>query len=320
MLNNLTFGSVCSGIEAASVAWIPLGLRAAWFAEIEAFPCEVLKQRFPDIPNYGDMTKLPERILSGEVQAPDILCGGTPCQAFSIAGSKESLDDPRGQLTLAFIRIADAIDTVRQAQGKPPCIIFWENVPGVLNTKDNAFEQFTNGLTNELHKRHLTWAKRNAIDYGLPQIRNRVYVIATARDICLDKVFTIPEGMRVPKAENPSKEYTTSTGVHDCIRLYDIAHHEDIVRPYTICPTLNARSGTGGNNVPLIIQHGMLRKLTPLEYERLQGFPDNWTRISWNEKPEEQCPSMVRYKALGNSWAVPVVRHIMNNLLTNIKE
>ena len=320
MLNNLTFGSVCSGIEAASVAWIPLGLRAAWFAEIEAFPSEVLKQRFPDVPNYGDMTKLPERILSGEIQAPDILCGGTPCQAFSIAGSKESLDDPRGQLTLAFIKIADAIDTVRQAQGKPPCIIFWENVPGVLNTKDNAFEQFTNGLTNGIHKRHLAWAKRNAIDYGLPQARNRVYVIATARDICLDTVFTIPKGMQVPKAENPSREYASSTGVRDCIRFYDIAHHADIVRPFTICPTLTARSGTGGNNVPLIIQHGMLRKLTPLEYERLQGFPDNWTRISWNGKSEEQCPSMVRYKALGNSWAVPVVRHIMNNLLTIIKE
>ena len=100
----------------------------------------------PDVPNYGDMTTLPERILSGEVEAPDILCGGTPCQAFSVAGLRKSLDDDRGNLSLKFCEVADAIDSVRTVRGLKQSIIFWENVPGVLNTKDNAFGCFLGQL------------------------------------------------------------------------------------------------------------------------------------------------------------------------------
>lgn len=89
----IRFGSVCSGIEAASVAWNPLGWEAAWFSEIEPFPCAVLKHHYPDVPNLGDMTTLTARILSGDVEAPDVFCGGTPCQAFSVAGLRKSLSD-----------------------------------------------------------------------------------------------------------------------------------------------------------------------------------------------------------------------------------
>lgn len=92
----MRFGSVCSGIEAASVAWHPLGWNAAWLAEIEKFPAAVLAHHYPNVPNLGDMTKLPERIASGQIEAPDVLCGGTPCQAFSVAGLRKSLDDARG--------------------------------------------------------------------------------------------------------------------------------------------------------------------------------------------------------------------------------
>ena len=92
----MRFGSVCSGIEAASVAWEPLGWKAAWVSEIEPFPSAVLAHHYPDVPNYGDMTTLPDRILAGEVEAPDLFCGGTPCQAFSVAGLRRSLDDVRG--------------------------------------------------------------------------------------------------------------------------------------------------------------------------------------------------------------------------------
>ena len=100
--NKITFGSVCSGIEAASVAWNKLGWTTSWLAEIEPFPSAVLAHHYPDVPNLGDMTLLPKKILSGEIEAPDIFCGGTPCQAFSIAGNRESLNDPRGKLTLNF--------------------------------------------------------------------------------------------------------------------------------------------------------------------------------------------------------------------------
>jgi len=146
---SLRFGSVCSGIEAASVAWEPLGWRAAWFSEIESFPSAVLAHHYPATPNHGDMTTLPGRIRAGDVEAPDLLCGGTPCQAFSVAGLRRSLDDARGNLTLTFVEIADAIDAVRLGRGQDRAVIFWENVPGVLNTPDNAFGCFLGALAGE---------------------------------------------------------------------------------------------------------------------------------------------------------------------------
>ena len=195
----MRFGSVCSGIEAASVAWNPLGWTAAWFSEIEPFPCALLAYRFPNVPNLGDMTTIAPRILSGEVEAPDMLCGGTPCTAFSLAGLRKSLDDPRGQLTLSFVQIADAIDTARTRLRKPGAIIFWENVPGVLNTKDNAFGCFLGALVGSDvplqaaagrwpgagmvagPKRKAAWRILDAQYFRSAQRRRRVFVVASPR-------------------------------------------------------------------------------------------------------------------------------------------
>lgn len=194
----LRFGSVCSGIEAASVAWNPLGWEAAWFSEIDPFPCAVLAYRFPDVPNFGDMTTLPQRILDGEIEAPDLLCGGTPCQAFSVAGKRRSLDDARGNLSLVFCQIADAIHSARTQLRKSSPIVFWENVPGVLHTKDNAFGCFLAelvGADSPLSsgsnrwpcaglvagpKRKAAWRVLDAQYFGVPQRRRRVFVVASA--------------------------------------------------------------------------------------------------------------------------------------------
>ena len=145
----MRYGSVCSGIEAASVAWHPLGWEAAWLAEIEPFPSSLLGHHYPSVPNYGDMTALADRVSNLEIEAPDVLVGGTPCQAFSVAGLRQSLDDDRGQLTIKFLELANAIDTVRRSRGEPECIVVWENVPGVLSTKDNALGCFLAGLAGE---------------------------------------------------------------------------------------------------------------------------------------------------------------------------
>ena len=199
-MSALTYGSVCSGIEAATVAWHPLGWRAAWFSEIEPFPSAVLAHHYPDVPNLGDMTTIAARVLRGSVPAPDVLVGGTPCQAFSVAGQRESLADERGNLTLRYVELANAIDDVRRRAGQPDAVIVWENVPGVLSTKDNAFGCFLAGLAGEDDpleppgkrwantgavygpRRAVAWRTLDAQYFGLAQRRRRVFVVASARD------------------------------------------------------------------------------------------------------------------------------------------
>ncbi len=218
----MRFGSVCSGIEAASVAWHPLGWQAAWLAEIEPFPSAVLKHHYPDVPNYGDMNQLPERIRGGEVEAPDLFCGGTPCQAFSVAGKRQSLADARGNLSLTFCDIADAIDESRSVRGLPATIVFWENVPGVLSTSDNAFGCFLAQLCGgdePLHApdgwpdagcvsgptRTAAWRILDAQYFGLAQRRRRVFVVASARE-GFDPAAVLFEFDGVRRDTAPSRE------------------------------------------------------------------------------------------------------------------
>lgn len=187
----ITFGSVCSGIEAASVAWEPLGWKAAWLAETASAPSRILSHRYPHTPNLGDMTCIDAEVpLVHEI---DVLVGGTPCQAFSIAGLKKSLEDERGNLTIAFCRLAKRI--ARHGRLKT---IVWENVPGVLNTKDNAFGCFLGLLVGEDvplvpcvgsgekwpnagcvygPAASVAWRVLDAQYFGLAQRRKRVFVV-----------------------------------------------------------------------------------------------------------------------------------------------
>lgn len=199
-MSNLRFGSVCSGIEAASVAWHPLGWQAAWLSEIEAFPSSVLAHHYPAVENLGDMTKIVDYLQLGLIEAPDVLCGGTPCQAFSVAGLRKSLTDARGNLSLTFCEIANEIDIQRELGCNPAAIIFWENVPGVLNTADNAFGCFLAALAGEDDalvapggkwsnagcvygpQRTVAWRVLDAQYFGVAQRRRRVFVVASARD------------------------------------------------------------------------------------------------------------------------------------------
>lgn len=195
----IDYGSVCSGIESVSVAVHPLGWTPAWFSEIEPFPSAVLAHRFPEVPNHGDMTLLPAKVLSGAIPAPSLLVGGTPCQAFSVAGMRAGLEDPRGKLTIKFVELADAIDHVRTARGDDECTVWWENVPGVLSDKGNAFGCFLGALVGESSalqpsggrwtdagcvygpQRTAAWRVLDAQYFGLAQRRRRVFVVASAR-------------------------------------------------------------------------------------------------------------------------------------------
>jgi len=227
----MNFGSVCSGIEAASVAWHPLGFRTSWLAEIEAFPAAVLAHHYPEVPNLGDMTKIATEVLTGAVDAPDVLVGGTPCQAFSVAGMRAGLQDARGKLTIEFVRLADAIDHVRTARGKQPSITVWENVPGVLSDRGNAFGCFLGALAGEDcelqpsgkrwtdagcvygPKRAIAWRVLDAQYFGLAQRRRRVFVVASARE-GLDPASVLfeREGVRRDTAPRRGEGQDTAAG------------------------------------------------------------------------------------------------------------
>jgi len=437
----LTYLSVCSGIEAATVAWHDLGWQPVGFSEIEPFPSAVLAHHYPNVPNFGDMSALPARILSGEVVAPDILCGGTPCQAFSVAGLRQSLSDDRGNLSLTFCEIANAIDTIRARRCESAGIVFWENVPGVLNTADNAFGCFLGAIAGEDGalepprgrwknagcvfgpQRAVAWRVLDAQYFGVAQRRRRVFVIASARDGFnpLEVLFEF-DGVRrdlapsreagekvAPCVTNgppfsrtgnervecdaivpvgnvqggdvttlSSREYkglscgrdgmTSAAVIHTApIALQDVSGRDkaqngkgwsDTAGPQgagineeicftqnatdvhgvgtypvgcfkggagsaaggigyseTLSPTITA-ADSGSNRTPVIHQQMQVRRLTVTECERLQGFPDGYTAIPWRKKAAEDCPDGPRYKALGNSWAVPVVKWLGSRIET----
>lgn len=523
----ITYGSVCSGIEAATTAWHPLGWSPRWFSEIEPFPSAVLAHHWPHVPNLGDFTLIRDRIAAGEVTAPDVLVGGTPCQAFSVAGLRKSMDDKRGQLTLEFVRLADALDSARSLRGKRPTVVVWENVPGVLNTPDNAFGCFLAGLVGEDDpleppggrwtnagyvrgpRRAVAWRILDAQYFGVAQRRRRVFVVASARDgfdprqvlfefdglrrdspprreagqgfapvagtltsngggtsrpagNCNELDFCVPvNGSHWDGGPHPSLNQSNNTGgvgmsnqeifsqggaylaphpVAPCLqaggKAAGSATQQDaesgalVVQafggnrtsgPIDVAPALNAcgtasgrqdfeteafvvgqcatgdvfhtlraegfdgsEDGTGrkagavavafsskdygadageiaptmrsmghneshangggqlavacfkggqgskaggvgysehvsptlsatpsGTQLSPALLHGVqVRRLTPTECERLQGFPDGHTLIPWRGKPAENCPDEPRYKAIGNSMAVPVMRWI----------
>lgn len=375
----LTYGSICSGIEAATVAWESLEWNGLWFSEIEKFPCELLSIKYPHIPNYDDMTTFPSRIANGEIQAPDILIGGTPCQAFSMAGKRLSLADDRGNLTLFFTEILDAIDRKRNEQGLSPALCIWENVKGALSTKDNAFGcllgklageniplqpprgKWTNSGIVRGPKRNIAWRVLDSQYFGLAQQRKRVYVIACDRTKCPEEILFEFESMYRNETKNITKQEKITNSTYEYSGRYNNLDNT-ITAPYkNITGTLCARDfkGVGSqfvdegkivcefmllddqggsvinikenpkvtgtlrreshghepsivflDKIKTIKENSKIRRLTPTEYESLQGFPLNYTRIPWKGKSEEFCPDGLRYKAIGNSMSVPVIKWI----------
>ena len=451
MIEEIDYGSICSGIEAASLAWECMGFKPRWFAEIEPFPSAVLAHRWPAVTNMGDMTKLAREVLLGNITAPLILVGGTPCQAFSVAGMRAGLADPRGALTIKYVELADAVDHVRPAGDE--CIVVWENVPGVLSDKGNAFGCFLGALVGESDalqpsggkwtdagcvygpKRTAAWRVLDAQYFGLAQRRRRVFVVASARaEFDPAAVLFEREGMRRDTAPSrgtgqdiactldartegggfPGTDGATGGHVVAPPAWPKVFGGNNTSGPIDVAPARNACAsasgrmdfeseafivhGTqdpcvstdtafalgrnnGGENAVFAIQAGALRtnplsgpdgvgvqadhaytlearaevqavavalrgreggataelgddlagtlrasagggdkahalissavrRLTPVECERLQGFPDDYTLIPWRNKPAAECPDGPRYKAIGNSKAVPVVRWI----------
>ena len=365
------------------------------FSEIEPFPSAVLAHRFPNVKNYGDMTKYKEWNDVGQF---DVLVGGTPCQSFSVAGLRKGLDDPRGNLMLTFGAIA--------AYFKPTWIV-WENVPGVLSSNGGRdFGSFL-GMLGKLGY-GFAYAVRDAQYFGVAQRRRRVFVVGyfgdwrraaqvlfeseslcgypppsretrqgiagrTAQcfeprspDGCARLVGDIAPtlnrmggGQREPcimstgqgnaeiteghaptlncNHEAPILALAGNTigrkpenGGNGCGYQKDISYTLTKLDIHGVCvpftetaDCLTAAMGTKWNgNAPAtngshFVKHdSTVRRLTPRECERLQGFPDDWTKIPWRGKPAEECPDGNRYKACGNSMAVPVMRWIGERINT----
>lgn len=398
---NIKYGSLCSGIEAATSAWHSLGWTPQWFSEIENFPSAVLEHHYPDVPNYGDMTKFKEWPNDRSIE---LLVGGTPCQSFSVAGLRKGLTDPRGNLMLTYLAIA--------ARYSPRWLV-WENVPGVLSSnKGRDFGTFLGALG----KLGYGFAYRvlDAQYFGVAQRRRRVFVVGYLGDWrraaavlferesmsghsapsrkereevakCLTsrvgqancgetEQFVVANKWPADIASTLNASFGDKQGLEDQhinsgAPLFVPAHEKvgtltasygmggiDIeTKPVVfgaqnsasrglsasteVSPTLdtsktpavaftqNTRdevryingdgkivgalaANSGAKQTNYLQQEMKVRRLTPIECERLQGFPDNFTQIPYRNKDAEQCPDGPRYKAIGNSMAVPVMRWI----------
>ena len=362
----MRYGSLCSGIEAASVAWEPIGWQPAWFAEIEPFPAAVLKHHWPHVPNRGDMSKFKE----WPNEPINLLVGGTPCQSFSVAGLRRGLADPRGNLMLTYLAIAN--------QYRPEWLV-WENVPGVLSSnRGRDFAAFLNGLAELGYG--FAYRVLDAQYFGVPQRRRRIFVVGCAgswqRAAAVlferESLQGHPGQGRAPQ-ENPAASIEGSFGTYrqsatggtlkasggtqqggsetllvvhgrqdPCTdnRAFALdCQHSGNTNVVCIAGNIIGRQHhSGGNGVGAddsgicytltatdrhAVSDGFqVRRFTPAECERLQGFPAGHTKIPWRGKPADDCPDGPRYKAIGNSMAVPVMRWIGERIeqVNQIKE
>ncbi len=380
----MRYGSVCSGIEAATVAWHPLGWEPAFFSEIELAPRSVLAHHYPDVPCHGDFTT----IGANQYGSIDLLVGGTPCQSFSVAGLRGGLDDDRGNLALEFLRLA---------QRTRPKWLVWENVPGVLSSNGGRdFGSILGGLVECGYG--FAYRVLDAQYFGVAQRRRRVFVVGCLGDSASAAAVLFErhslQGNSAPSREKGKEIAATiaarfgrSRNNHEELAPtllarngasggFDLEREAAIIDdwPAEVAPTLNAAfgdkqglenqhiNGGAGLFVPQItgpLTAGMhkgprgteavesghvvtafahqqggtmgmhmaedcglslqrsqtqaiqtqsaVRRLTPRECERLQGFPDDYTLVPHRNKPMSDGP---RYKTLGNSMAVPVMHWI----------
>jgi len=267
-----TFGTVCDGIGCGHLAFNQVGFECAWSFEIEPFPSAVLAYRFPEVTNHGDMLKCAGMVKAGEIEAPDVFIGGTPCQAFSVAGKRKGLEDARGNLSLTFCGIADTIDDVRGRDGKPPCAVLWENVPGVLSDRGNAFGCFLGELAGsgcELQpagggwrnagcvfgpRRTVAWRVLDSQFFGVAQRRRRVFVVASAGDGCRpEEVLFEREGVR---RDSPPSREAGKVVTHDAGSGSKVGHWDGGDCHPSLCSGTRGTGGIAASNQELFSQRG----------------------------------------------------------------
>jgi DNA (cytosine-5)-methyltransferase 1 len=363
----MRYGSVCSGIEAATVAWKPLGWDPVFFAEIEKFPSKVLAHHYgsnmPDkplskngIPNYGDFTK-----IGADAGPIDLLVGGSPCQSFSIAGKRLGLDDPRGNLALEYLALAKRLSAKW---------IVWENVPGVLSSRSEdgtsdfaTFLSFVRECGYGFAYRVLDaqFTRASGYERAVPQRRRRVFLVgylgdwrpaaavlfnaggmrgdaAPSRQAWqkiaptlasrptggggLGTDFDLDGGLVQTFNRQSSGEYSEQD-IASTVSARDYKGASDLVAHTLRGNGFDASEDGTGRGIPLVPANWRVRKLTPRECERLQGFQwlcnsdylgawqdedGRWWSPDYTAIP--RAADSPRYKSLGNSMAVNVMRAI----------
>ena len=308
----MRYGSACSGISSESVAWRPLNWSPAWFAEIAPFPSAVLTHHYPGTPNLGDITKIHDNDTFKK-EAIDILVGGTPCQSWSRAGRREGFGDPRGRLALTFFEIAEI---------RRPRWLVWENTEAVLSA--NSGRDF-GALLGKMGKigYGYAWRVLDARDFGLPQSRRRLFVVAYLGDWKrAAAVFSDVGGMHGnPEAGGDVASETGRAGA----ACSGTTRPTFAIKGNAISRRLGAAAqGVAVREGPMycvtrsqhhaVIAEGVARYILPVEAERLQGLPDDYTRVPYRGQPAERCPDALRYEVVGNAMPIPVMRRIGERL------
>ena len=306
--------SLFSGVEAATVAWKPLGFTCVGVSENAPFPCAVLEHNLPNTTNLGDVRHVNKQSIE---EQPNIIIGGSPCQAFSVEGKRKGFQDERGRLMFEYIRVVGEF---------MPEYFVWENVKGVLSS--NGGKDFGT-LIREMVKLgyHLEWRVLDTRWFGLPQSRNRVYLVGHLPRTGAGTILFERDGdTGNTSSYSEAKQY----GEYNPKRDVKFTETQAIGNGRSVVGCLCARDykGIGSDCVTmgkvimetdLLNAETMLRRLTPVEYERLQGFPDDWTQVPWTGKSADQCPMGHRYKAMGNTMSVPVVRWIGERISQHYK-
>lgn len=337
----MIYASVCDGIGAAHAAWQPIGWRCAWTSEIEPFPAAVVHHRW-GLDNRGDMTSFREWDDGTSI---DLLAGGTPCQSFSVAGLRKGLRDPRGGLMLTFIEIAERYR---------PRWIVWENVPGVLSSNGGRdFGSFVGALGHlgygwayrilDAQWFGVPQRRRRVFVVGcIGSQRSASTVLFNSESVSRDNPPRRQKGQGVTydiapcigasgrgfsrtgetRGQDPlvpvvantltarmAKGQNSTCDEGAAVVVMAFNESQSGCRIGNVHATLDANNGS--RRMQGAIDGVGVRRLTPRECERLQGFPDDYTAVTYRNKPAADGP---RYKALGNSMAVPVMRWIGNRI------
>lgn len=340
--------SLFSGIEAASVAAKELNWTPVAFSEIAEFPSAVLKNHFPKVPNLGDVKNIDGVKYHGTV---DLVVGGSPCQDFSIAGNRAGFYGNRSSLAWEYVRLLDEIRPMWFLWENVPGALSTNRGQDFKQLVTEISKLGYGLVWRILDAQHFGVPQRRRRVFLVGYFGNwrpPVAVLFERKSMFGNFEQGGKKECGSAEAVFDCLEKTNKNGGIDSqyIYIYDIQQRSDVLRECSIVPTLTSRMGTGGNNIPLISyasqsyadwkisnigatlkssggnlgggsetlvsNSNVLRKLTPLECERLQGFPDNWTNVPYNGK--DYSPKTKRYEALGNSIAVPVLRWILERM------